>query len=286
MLPKRVESFMDVEAAAAVYSFGTGLVPAIQHLPVIEKGWETLWQFTGMHFLQDTLYTRVQGKYRQMQIVFQTQNFANILIKNAYFFSSRRSLEAQIKKLCKDTEITFWHDSQFTTDFILLNNWWILFRTFGRFLHVPTTQIYCLTGDIISATNITYLKTLHDPPQLLFFILKYKKKISKIFWWKFFLFFSGPDPQHCLYLKSRNEMKKGWQQKDPRIERTKQIKVSLIMILIIAVIGSNQKRGGKVCKFREVQPLRRRAANIHVSDFLFSGCTEEPQISCDEDVPR
>jgi len=47
-----------------------------------------------MHFLQDTLYTRVQGKYRQEQIVFQTQNFANILIKNAYFFSSRRSLEA------------------------------------------------------------------------------------------------------------------------------------------------------------------------------------------------
>jgi hypothetical protein len=29
MLPKRVESFMDVEAAATVYSFGTGLVPAI-----------------------------------------------------------------------------------------------------------------------------------------------------------------------------------------------------------------------------------------------------------------
>jgi hypothetical protein len=38
-------------------------------------------------------------------------------------------------------------------------------------------------------------------------------------------------------------MKKGWQQKDPGMERTKQIKrVSLIMILIIAVIGSNQKR--------------------------------------------
>jgi hypothetical protein len=82
-------------------------------------------------------------------------------------------------------------------------------------------------------------------------------------------------------------MKKGWQQKDPGMERTKQIKrVSLIMILIIAVICSNQKRGKKVGKFRKVQPLRRRAANIHVSAFLFSGCTEEPQISCDEDEPR
>ncbi len=60
---------------------------------------------------------------------------------------------------------------------------------------------------------------MHDPPQLLFFNLEYKKKISQIF-----LFFSGPDPQHCLYLKSRNEMKKGWQQKDPGIWRTKQIK--------------------------------------------------------------
>jgi hypothetical protein len=82
-------------------------------------------------------------------------------------------------------------------------------------------------------------------------------------------------------------MKKGRQQKDPGTERTKQIKrVSLIMILIKAVICSNQKREKKVGKFREVQPLRRRAANIHVSDLLFSGCTEEPQISCDEDVPR
>jgi hypothetical protein len=41
-------------------------------------------------------------------------------------------------------------------------------------------------------------------------------------------------------------MKKGWQQKDPGMERTKQIKrVSLIMILIIAVICSKQKRGKK-----------------------------------------
>ncbi len=86
---------------------------------------------------------------------------------------------------------------------------------------------------------------MHDPQQLLFFNLKYKH-ISQIFKWKFFLFFSGPNPQHCLYLKSRNEMKKGWQQKDPGMERTKQIKrVSLIMILIIAVIGSNQKRWKK-----------------------------------------
>ena len=29
-----------------------------------------------------------------------------------------------------------------------------LFRTFGGFLHVPTTQIYCLTGAIISETHI------------------------------------------------------------------------------------------------------------------------------------
>jgi hypothetical protein len=36
----------------------------------------------------------------------------------------------------------------------------VLFRTFGGFLHVPTTQIYCLTGAIISETHITkiYLK--------------------------------------------------------------------------------------------------------------------------------
>ncbi len=35
-----------------------------------------------------------------------------------------------------------------------------LLRTFGGFLHVPTTQIYCLTGAIISETQITniYLK--------------------------------------------------------------------------------------------------------------------------------
>jgi hypothetical protein len=37
MLPKRVEIFMDVETAAAVYSFGTGLVPANQNLPVVRK---------------------------------------------------------------------------------------------------------------------------------------------------------------------------------------------------------------------------------------------------------
>jgi hypothetical protein len=28
-----------------------------------------------------------------------------------------------------------------------------LFRTFGGFLHVPTTQIYCLTGAMISETH-------------------------------------------------------------------------------------------------------------------------------------
>jgi hypothetical protein len=44
-----------------------------------------------------------------------------------------------------------------------------LFRTFGRFLHVPTTQIYCLTGAIFSETHITntyILKTtMNDLPQ-------------------------------------------------------------------------------------------------------------------------
>jgi hypothetical protein len=36
-----------------------------------------------------------------------------------------------------------------------------LFRTFGGFFHVPTTQIYCLTGAIISETHIMniYLNT-------------------------------------------------------------------------------------------------------------------------------
>ncbi len=44
-----------------------------------------------------------------------------------------------------------------------------LFRTFGGFLHALTTQIYCLTGTIISETRITniYLNTMHDPPQSL-----------------------------------------------------------------------------------------------------------------------
>ncbi len=32
-----------------------------------------------------------------------------------------------------------------------------LFRIFGGFLHVPTTQIYCLTGAIISEIHITYI---------------------------------------------------------------------------------------------------------------------------------
>ncbi len=42
-----------------------------------------------------------------------------------------------------------------------------LFRIFGGFFHVPTTQIYCLTGAIFSETCITniYLNTMHDLPQ-------------------------------------------------------------------------------------------------------------------------
>ncbi len=35
-----------------------------------------------------------------------------------------------------------------------------LLRTFGRFLHVPTTQIYCLTGAIIIETRITNTGTI------------------------------------------------------------------------------------------------------------------------------
>jgi hypothetical protein len=44
-----------------------------------------------------------------------------------------------------------------------------LFRTFGGFLHVPTTQIYYLIGAKISDTHITnvYLKLRIDPPQYL-----------------------------------------------------------------------------------------------------------------------
>jgi hypothetical protein len=36
-----------------------------------------------------------------------------------------------------------------------------LFRKSGRFLHVPTTQIYCLTGAIISEIQ-TIIVTMHD----------------------------------------------------------------------------------------------------------------------------
>jgi hypothetical protein len=46
-----------------------------------------------------------------------------------------------------------------------------LFRIFGGFLHVPTTQIYCLTGPIISETHIiiTYI-IWNDPPPALYFL--------------------------------------------------------------------------------------------------------------------
>ena len=68
---------------------------------------------------------------------------------------------------CKGTEIT--HDSYITTDLFSKITGAFLFRIFGEFLHVPTTQIYCLTGAIISETLITniYLNTMHDPPQFL-----------------------------------------------------------------------------------------------------------------------
>jgi len=42
------------------------------------------------------------------------------------------------------------------------------FRIFGGFLHVPTTQIYCLTDAVISETHkiiITIHNTKCDPPQ-------------------------------------------------------------------------------------------------------------------------
>ncbi len=57
MLPKRVESFMDVEAAATVYSFGTGLVPAIQHLPVVRKRDERHYSNLQKCIFYRTLYT-------------------------------------------------------------------------------------------------------------------------------------------------------------------------------------------------------------------------------------
>jgi hypothetical protein len=42
-----------------------------------------------------------------------------------------------------------------------------LLQTFGGFLHVPTTQVLCLTGAIISETRIAniYLNIMHAPPQ-------------------------------------------------------------------------------------------------------------------------
>jgi hypothetical protein len=45
---------------------------------------------------------------------------------------------------------------------ILFSSGAFLFRTFGGFLHVPTTQINCLTGAIIRETHIPniYLKVL------------------------------------------------------------------------------------------------------------------------------
>ncbi len=47
MLPERVETFTDVEAAATVYSFGTGYVPAIQHLPAFRTRHESNKSLTG-----------------------------------------------------------------------------------------------------------------------------------------------------------------------------------------------------------------------------------------------
>jgi hypothetical protein len=38
-----------------------------------------------------------------------------------------------------------------------------MFRIFGGFLHIPTTQIYCLTGVIISETHIIIIIiTIHN----------------------------------------------------------------------------------------------------------------------------
>ncbi len=37
-----------------------------------------------------------------------------------------------------------------------------LFRTFGGFLHVPTTQIYCLTGAMIIETHNEYIIYLNN----------------------------------------------------------------------------------------------------------------------------
>ncbi len=50
-----------------------------------------------------------------------------------------------------------------------------LFRIFGGFFHVPTTQIYCLTGAIISETHIIII-TRHNTKRsstIIYFLLKY-----------------------------------------------------------------------------------------------------------------
>ncbi len=50
---------------------------------------------------------------------------------------------------------TFSHDSWITTNLFSKITGAFLFRTFGGFLHLRTTQIYCLTGAIIGETRIT-----------------------------------------------------------------------------------------------------------------------------------
>jgi hypothetical protein len=57
-----------------------------------------------------------------------------------------------------------------------------LFRIFGGYLHVLTTQIYCLTGAIFSETRVTniYLKLQCKNPPQVFFSLSATKFIRRI----------------------------------------------------------------------------------------------------------
>jgi hypothetical protein len=58
----------------------------------------------------------------------------------------------------------------------------VLFRIFGGFLHVPTTQIYCLTGAIISETHKIII-TIHNKTRsstVLVFSFRRKRKRMEV----------------------------------------------------------------------------------------------------------
>jgi hypothetical protein len=57
-----------------------------------------------------------------------------------------------------------------------------LFRIFGGFLYVPTTQIYCFTGAIISETHIIII-TMHNTTRsstVLVFYFRWKRKRMEV----------------------------------------------------------------------------------------------------------